>query len=106
MEFLQDGGVRVIDGFILPDSNSRYLTENDLEGLSHQLLSLSRNEIYARHGTIFSNEAISIYFHNRDWYDETLSWDQFENAMLNQYETANVNLITRCENEWYGGSYY
>ena len=34
--------------FIIPDSSTRYLTEDDLRGLSDEQLEIARNEIYAR----------------------------------------------------------
>ena len=37
----------VKDGFIIPDSSTRYLTEDDLIGLSKEQLEIARNEIYA-----------------------------------------------------------
>ncbi len=92
--------------YILPDSATRYLTEEDLQGLYHLELSLARNEIYARHGVKFSMEEISIYFHNRSWYEEAMTWDKFDPSMLNAYESYNVALIVDYEATHFGGSYY
>ena len=39
--------------YILPDSDSRYISENELGGMSSEQLRLARNEIFARHGRKF-----------------------------------------------------
>ena len=41
------------DEYIIPYSNTRYLTDADLDSLSEWDLKLARNEIYARHGRRF-----------------------------------------------------
>ena len=91
---------------ILPESNSRYLTRGDLAGLSQQECCLARNEIYARHGRIFVNGSISRYFNSKDWYSPTVSGNDFRDSVLNEYELANIKLISDYEQEKWGGSYY
>ncbi len=46
--------------FIIPDSNMRYLTEDDLRGLSKDQLEIARNEIYARHGYQFQQQKMIL----------------------------------------------
>ncbi len=92
--------------FLLPDSSSRYLTEADLSGLTHEQLCFARNEIFARHGRIFNTPQIAAYFSSKSWYHGTISPDKFEESMLNQYEWANVLFIREYENKHFGGSYY
>lgn len=48
--------------YILPDSDSRYLTDSDVRGLSANELMLARNEIYARHGRKFKDSELQNYF--------------------------------------------
>ena len=43
--------------YILSESNVRIYTKEELENLSDEELRLARNEIYARHGRIFSSDA-------------------------------------------------
>ena len=40
--------------YILPDSDSRAYTYEELSGLSAQEIRLAKNELYARHGWIFN----------------------------------------------------
>lgn len=93
-------------GFLLPDSSSRYLTEADLSGLTHEQLCFARNEIFARHGRIFKTPEIAAYFNSKSWYRGTVSPENFDENVLNKYEWANVSFIREYENKYYGGSYY
>ena len=47
--------------YIIPDSNSRYLTESDISGLSLQQLNYAKNEIYARRGRKFDSVELQEY---------------------------------------------
>lgn len=85
--------------YIIYDSDSRYLTEEDLENLTKDELSLARNEIYARHGRIFDTEELQTYFDNKDWYEPLIDADSFEEEMLNEYEKANVKFIRKFEKQ-------
>lgn len=38
------------NGYVIPDSSSRYLSTSELQGYSDWQLYIARNEIYARHG--------------------------------------------------------
>lgn len=83
--------------FLLPESNSRYLTQEDLAGLSTDMLRLARNEIYARHGRIFDSPDLAEYFEHQPWYQGTIPGDQFSESVLNQWERANLELILQEE---------
>ena len=83
--------------YILPDSSSEYLSENDLAALSPDELRLARNEIYARHGRIFNDESLQSYFSSKDWYYPRIKAEDFTESMLNEYEAANTKLITEYE---------
>lgn len=85
--------------YILPDSNSRALSEAELEGLSDRELMLARNEIFARHGFIFTTQWIQGYFLTQGWYRGTTPASQFDSSVFNSYERANVDLILRIEAE-------
>ncbi len=87
----------VNSGYIIPDSNSRYLSVSDLKGLSSSELRLARNEIYARHGRTFDDSGVQNYFNSQSWYKGTISPDAFSESMLNAYEKANVELIRQYE---------
>ena len=85
--------------YILPDSDSRMLTEADLENLGERELMLARNEIFARHGFIFTTQWIQGYFLTQGWYRGTTPANQFDSSVFNSYERANVDLILRIEAE-------
>ena len=87
------------EDYILPESNIRYLDRTDLEGLNSEELRLARNEIYARHGRIFEDEDLRDYFSSKDWYTGTLTQEQFQDNVFNEYEKQNLILITDYENE-------
>lgn len=79
--------------YFFPDSDSRYLTFDDYCGMNHWELILARNEIFARHGRRFVNEDIQEYFDGCSWYSGTISPDDFDSSVLNDYEVYNVYLL-------------
>ena len=85
------------NSYILPNSNSKYLTEADLQGLSSAQLRLARNEIYARYGRIFDSQDLIDYFNSQAWYHGTIQPAAFNENVLNQYEKANIALIQKVE---------
>ena len=96
-EEMQDGTVAETQDYILADSNSRYISTSDLEGLTKEELSYARNEIYARHGRRFKDEGLQSYFDSKDWYEGTISPDDFRESMLNDYEIKNAETILSYE---------
>lgn len=87
--------------YIIPDSSSRYITEEDLAGLSDYEILLARNEIYARHGRIFVNEELDSYFRSKSWYQPTVSGSDFTEeyaaSVFNEFERANIDTIVKYE---------
>lgn len=79
--------------YILPQSSTAYLTESDLTGLTADELQMAINEIYARHGRRFNKESVQEYFDSMSWYTGTVDPDDFDTAVLNTYETANIALL-------------
>ncbi|MBP3233229.1 MAG: YARHG domain-containing protein [Eubacterium sp.] len=79
------------------DSDSRYLTEEDLVGLSSDDLVFARNEIYARHGYIFKDSLLVEYFNSKDWYVPRLTGDEFDDAVFNSFEKKNIEFIKSHE---------
>ncbi|MBR5344137.1 MAG: YARHG domain-containing protein [Oscillospiraceae bacterium] len=92
--------------YLIPDSDSRYLTEADLKDLSWQQCTLARNEIYARHGRKFLTKEIADYFNSKTWYKGTIEPAAFGESLLSEIERANVNFIMQYEIAHWGGSYY
>jgi len=83
---------RTQSDFIIPDSDSRLLSEIDLSALSKDDLRIARNEIFARRGRYFNAPDLTARFSRFAWYVPR-SWD----PPLNAVESANVALIDRFE---------
>lgn len=89
--------VYAAEGDILPDSDSRAYTYEELSGLSAQELRLAKNEIYARHGWIFKSENLQNYFSSKSWYQGTVKPEDFSDSVFNAYEKNNVDLLSAME---------
>lgn len=83
--------------YILPESSSRLLTYTDIAGLTKEQLRLARNEIYARHGRLFTTDELQNYFNGKSWYRGTISASVFSESMLSQIEKDNIKLIQQRE---------
>ena len=88
--------------FVFADSNSRYLTEEDLDKLTSSELRIARNEIYARHHRLFDDEGLQVYFNECSWYEGMISPSDFTEAyaasVFNEYELYNKDFILAYEN--------
>jgi hypothetical protein len=78
--------------FLLPDSDRRLLTAEDLAPLSKEQLRIARNEIYARRGWDFRTKAMETYFEQFDWYTPSLG-----KIELSHIEQQNVDFIVKYE---------
>ena len=85
------------NSYIFYDSDCRYLSKNELYGLSSWELRLARNEIYARHGRLFKDNNLQKYFNSCPWYNGYISPDSFNDNVLNKYEVYNIKLIKSFE---------
>lgn len=79
--------------YILSGSDSRYIDKSEVLSLSETTMELALNEIYARHGRIFSTKSIADYFNSKSWYHGTISAENFDESVFNKYEKANRDLI-------------
>lgn len=90
------------DDYILPESDLRIYTSDELRVLSSKELRLARNEIYARHGRIFSADDLNFYFSSKSWYTpryEAAETDALGDSLFNEFELANLDLIVDMENQ-------
>lgn len=88
--------------YYFPDSNSRYLTDEELQNYSSSDLELAKNEIYARHGRQFVTQRIADYFNSKSWYQGTIdpeTFDAQQSEIFNEYEIANISKIVEWENK-------
>ena len=75
-----------------PITRVRKLVFADIANLSKSQLRIMRNEIYARHGYIFSSPDLTSYFGSKPWYIPTS-----KTVNLNSIESYNVNFIKQYE---------
>lgn len=90
-------GVDRWETYLLPDVDSRYLTEADVQDWSPEALRYARNEIYARHGRRFDDEGLQAYFDNRSWYEGSIAPEDFDDSVLNEFEIANRDFLVEYE---------
>ena len=88
--------------YIFPDSDQRYLSEDEIRALPLQKINYAKNEIYARHGRVFKSEELNQYFNTKSWYRGTVSPEAFSDDVFNAYEKANVQMLSKIEKETAG----
>lgn len=85
--------------YIIENSDTRYLTKDDLIGMTAEECRLARNELYARHGRKFDDEGLQSYFEACSWYHGSIEPKDFQESMLSDIEIANRDLIVEYEKE-------
>ncbi|MBQ9196124.1 MAG: YARHG domain-containing protein [Clostridia bacterium] len=81
--------------YIIPDSDTRYLTEGELWAYSRETLRYIRNEILARHGYAFNTEKFAAYFGSKSWYVP----GGYDDSKLSRLEWSNVETVKAVEKE-------
>lgn len=79
--------------YILPESDTQYISSRDVAYLTNRELRLARNEIFARHGRMFDDPELSVYFNATSWYDGTIPSSSFSDDSLSRVEKANIEVI-------------
>lgn len=90
------------DSYALYDINSRYISADELSGWSAGDLAILRNEIFARHGRIFTKQRYIDHFSQKTWYSPTYDPSYFDanlGSFLNDYEWANLEVIQKLEDQ-------
>lgn len=88
------------DSYMMYDINQRYISADELSGWSSSDLAKLRNEIFARHGRIFTTQKWIDYFSQKSWYVPTYDASYFDANMgsfLNDYEWKNLDVILKLE---------
>ena len=80
--------------YLLPDSDTRLYTREELSQYDKETLALMRNEILARHGYPFQKEKYQTYFGSKSWYVRD---PNFNYNSLNSIEMENVETIKGLE---------
>ncbi len=83
--------------YVIPTSNSRYITFDDISRLSKDAVRVIRSEILARHGCIFEDMELQEYFCSKPWYRPSIPESRFNQNMLNHYESENIAFIDNAE---------
>lgn len=79
--------------YILPESDTQYISSRDVAYLTDRELRLARNEIFARHGRMFDDPELSAYFNATSWYYGTIPSSSFSDDSLSKVEKANIEVI-------------
>ncbi len=87
--------------YIFWDSDQRYLTDDDIEGMSKKEINRAKNELYARHGRMFNDEKLQEYFDSCGWYEPIYTpeeWEEYgDRYFFNDYEMENRNFLKEAE---------
>lgn len=89
-------------GYILPDSDSKYYSVQELEKLDDDTLQMAINELYAKHGRKFDTESIRQYFEKKTWYKGTIDpkdFDGKEKYFFNDYEMENRKRMVQIRDQ-------
>lgn len=91
--------VRDISNVIEPlfETDEKYYTKEEFESEPMLVIHLAKNEIYARHGYIFANEDLYNYFMGCIWYSPTCNSTDFDDSVFNEYEKANLEILTNLD---------
>lgn len=86
------------DTYLIPDSASRYLSDQEVNGMSEEFARYALNEIYARHGRLFNDTNLQIYFDSKSWYYGSIAPSNFKESWLNAIEKENVRKLDKRRN--------
>lgn len=73
----------------------RYLTEEDINGMSSDDMRVLRNCIYALHGRTFGSHELSKLYYGYSWYHPTVA--EIDVSELNKYEKYNIQFLKQRE---------
>ena len=75
-----------------------YIEEEVFKDYPPLLLHLLKNEIYARHGFIFSDPDLDNYFRGLIWYTPQKGAAEFDDSVFNEIEVHNLDILARLDN--------
>ena len=74
-----------------------YIEEEAFKDYPPLLLHLLKNEIYARHGYIFSDQDLDNYFRGLIWYTPQKGAAEFDDSVFNEIEVYNLDILARLD---------
>lgn len=90
------GALDSADEYLLP-TDTRVIAESELYGMTREEVALARNEIYARHGHIFTTPEYAEYFESKSWYTPDPNFDSLDASQLSEIELENIDVIVNYE---------
>jgi len=100
-----------VSEYILPESNTRVITDAEVSALTSEQLRIAVNEIYARHGRKFNNSELQAWFNDKSWYNGNIAPENFSESVLSQVEKDNIAKLSAAQNRskftagWMYGTY-
>jgi len=88
-----------MDAYVFPDSDTKSLEDETFldNSLTEEMCILGRNEIYARHGYVFSDEQLMEYFLLQEWYLPSAPIGDMGKLNLSSTEKKNVAHLEALE---------
>lgn len=79
------------------NTDTEYYTSEDFADAPKSVIRVAKNEIYARHGYIFTDPDLNSYFNGMDWYTPSTYPEDFSVTVFNDYERANLELLNSLQ---------
>ena len=79
------------------ETDKKYYTEEEFASEPMLVIHLAKNEVYARHDYIFTNDDLNNYFMGCIWYSPTCYSTDFDNSVFNEYEKANLEILANLD---------
>lgn len=94
------------DDYIFPDSDKRYLLDDEINSLTEDKTLIAFAEIYARKGAVFGGtemeDSLQVYFNTKSWYSPERVLDEISDEEFNTFETYNLNELGNAYNKIVG----
>jgi hypothetical protein len=99
---MQVTDIRNDNGYVIEYSGYDTIDYSDLYNYSEYELYFALYEIYARHGRIFTDTAVSEHFNATSWYNPSISPEAFDETTLSDVEKENVaTILKHCRDMGY-----
>ena len=82
--------------FLIENSDTEKINSSQIFGVDEELLAMARNEIYARHGYIFSNSIYKEYFGSKDWYIPSKKINEVQLSEVEKYNVKYLEWKEKC----------
>ncbi len=86
-----------VDCYPLFNTDTQYYQATDFENVPPIIIHLAKNEIYARHGYIFTDEDLNNFYLTQLWYLPEVQAADFDDSVFNEYEKYNLELLSQLD---------